>query len=195
MRLIPGDTALMVFSHLALHESEQRTLLELASAIGRAPQVVQRAVRSLVADGLVTATPKAPGTGRGGVYRVNIASPIFPELRQIALKLLGGTTLLRESIAANAAVEAAAIFGSVASGTDRRAGALSDIDLLVIFADDSSREARFAVRTAIALVAEQLRRDIRIQAHTRSEWEAGRRTNRVLKRIARGDLLVLKGEA
>jgi predicted nucleotidyltransferase len=123
-----------------------------------------------------------------------MASPIFPELRQIALKLLGGTTLLREVIEANPAVEAAAIFGSVASGTDRRAGALSDIDLLVIFADDSSREARFAVRSAISAAAEQLRRDINIQAHTRSEWDAGRRTNRVLKRIAGGDLLLLKGE-
>jgi predicted transcriptional regulator len=96
MRLIPGDTALMVFSHLALHESEQRTLFELASAIGRAPQVVQRAVRSLVADDLVTATPKAPGTGRGAVYSVNMASPIFPELRQVALKLLGGMELAKE---------------------------------------------------------------------------------------------------
>jgi predicted nucleotidyltransferase len=193
MRLVTGDTALMAFAHLALHPGEQRTLQELASAVTRAPQVVQAAIRSLVNEGLVIASPKPPGTGRGALYSANRASPIFPELLQISVKLLGGSDMLREAITANDAVDAAAIFGSVAAGSDRRANSLSDIDLLIIFTDASTREDRFAVRTAVSQIAERLNREISVQAHTRSEWESGRLANRVLRRISEGDLLVLKG--
>jgi len=193
MRLVAGDTGLMAFAYLALHEGEQRTLQELASAVARAPQVVQAALRSLVNEGLVIASAKPPGTGRGALYSANRASPIFPELQQIAVKLLGGRDMLREAITANDAVDAAAIFGSVAAGSDRRANSLSDIDLLVIFADASTRDDRFAVRSAVSHIAERLNREISVQAHTRSEWEQGRLANRVLRRISEGDLLVLKG--
>lgn len=193
MRLVAGDTGLMAFAYLALHEGEVRTLQELASAVARAPQVVQAALRSLVNEGLVSASAKPPGTGRGALYSANRASPIFSELQQIAVKLLGGSDMLREAITANDAVDAAAIFGSVAAGSDRRADSLSDIDLLIIFADASTREDRFGVRSAVSKVAERLNREISVQAHTRSEWERGRLANRVLRRIAEGDLLVLKG--
>ena len=193
MRLVTGDTGLMTFAYLALHAGEQRTLQELASAVARAPQVVQAALRSLVNEGLVIASAKPPGTGRGALYSANQASPIFPELQQISVKLLGGGDMLREAITANEAVDAAAIFGSVAAGSDRRSGSLSDIDLLIIFTDGSTREDRFAVRSAVSRVAERLNREISLQAHTRSEWEQGRLANRVIRRIAEGDLLVLKG--
>lgn len=193
MRLVAGDTGLMAFSYLALHEGEQRTLRELASAVHRAPQVVQAALKALVDEGLVIASAKPPGTGRGALYSANRASPIFGELQAIAVKLLGGSDMLREAVTVNDAVDAAAIFGSVAAGSDRRADSLSDIDLLIIFADAATREDRFAVRSAISQVAERLNREISVQAHTRTEWERGRLTNRVLRRIAAGDLLVLKG--
>ena len=193
MRLVAGDAGLMAFAYLALHEGERRTLQELASAVARAPQVVQAALRSLVHQGLVIASAKPPGTGRGALYSANRASPIFSELQQIAVKLLGGSDMLREAITANDAVDAAAIFGSVTAGSDRRADSLSDIDPLIIFADASTREDRFAVRAAVSQVAERLNREISVQTHTRSEWEQGRLANRVLRRIAEGDLLVLKG--
>lgn len=193
MRLVPGDAAFSIFGHLALHEGERRTLSELASVVGRPESVALKALRGVVAEGLVIAIPKPAGTGRGSLYEVNTSSPIFPELRQIAVKLLGGTPLLRDAIDDNPAVDAAAIFGSVAAGTDRRTGILSDIDLLLVFCDASTREERFTTRSAISAIAERLNRQVNIQAHLRSEWDAGRTTNRVLRRIAEGDLLVLKG--
>jgi predicted nucleotidyltransferase len=194
MRLAPGDAAFSIFGSLALHEGERLTLSELASMVGRPESVALKALRGLIGDGLVIATPKVAGTGRGSLYEVSTSNPIFPELRQIAVKLLGGTPLLRDVIDQNPAVDAAAIFGSVAAGTDRRTGNLSDIDLLLVFTDGSTREERFATRAAISAIGDRLNRQINVQAHLRSEWEAGRSTNRVLRRIADGDLLVLKGE-
>lgn len=193
MRLVPGDTAFMIFGHLALHEGERRTLTELAATAGRSNPVALSALRRLVADGLVIAEAKPPGTGRGRLYRANAASPIFPELRQIVVKMLGGTTLLRDVIEKNPVVDAAALFGSVAAGTDRRTGRLSDIDLLLVFSDASTRDDRSAVRTAISEIGERLNREISVQALLRSEWEGGRKSNRVLRRIAEGALLTLKG--
>jgi predicted nucleotidyltransferase len=193
MRLVPGDTAFMIFGHLALHEGERRTLTELAATAGRPNPVALSALRRLVSDDLVIVEAKPAGTGRGHLYRVNAASPIFPELRQIVVKMLGGTALLRDVIDRNPVVDAAAIFGSVAAGTDRRTGRLSDIDLLLVFSESSTRDERFAVRTAISEIAERLNRQISIQAHLRSEWEGGRTSNRVLRRIAGGALLTLKG--
>lgn len=193
MRLVPGDAAFSIFGHLALHEGERLTLSELASVVGRPESVALKALRGVVAEGLVIRTPKPAGTGRGSLYEVNTSSPIFPELRQIVVKLLGGTPLLREVIDDNPAVEAAAIFGSVAAGTDRRTGNLSDIDLLLVFSDASTRDERFTTRSAISAIADRLNRQVNVQAHLRSEWDAGRTTNRVLQRIAEGDLLVLKG--
>lgn len=193
MRLVPGDTAFMIFGHLALHEGERRTLTELAATAGRPDPVALSALRRLVSDDLVLAEAKPAGTGRGRLYRVNTASPIFPELRQIVVKMLGATALLREAIQANPAVDAAAIFGSVAAGTDRRTGRLSDIDLLLVFSDASTRDDRFTVRAIISEIAERLNREINVQAHLRSEWEVGRSSNRVLRRIAEGPVLMLKG--
>lgn len=193
MRLVPGDAAFSIFGHLTLHEGERRTLSELASMVGRPESVALKALRGLVAEGLVIATPKPVGTGRGSLYEVNTSSPIFPELRQIVVKLLGGTPLLRDVIDDNPAVDAAAIFGSVAAGTDRRTGNLSDIDLLLVFSDASTRDERFTTRSAISAIADRLNRQVNVQAHLRSEWNAGKMTNRVLRRIAEGDLLVLKG--
>jgi uncharacterized protein len=193
MRLIPGDTAFMIFGHLALHEGERRTLTELAATAGRPDPVALSALRRLVSDGLVLAEAKPAGTGRGRLYQVNTSSPIFPELRQIALKMLGGTGLLQDAIEKNPAVDSAAIFGSVAAGTDRRTGRLSDIDLLLVFSDASTRDDRFAVRTAISEIAERLNREINVHAQLRSEWETSRSSNRVLRRIAEGPLLTLKG--
>jgi len=78
--------------------------------------------------------------GYGKLYQVNRDHPIFAELRQIVIKMLGATNAVRDVLLGNPAVEAAAIFGSVAAGTDRRTGRLSDIDLLVVFTDASVQD-------------------------------------------------------
>jgi len=131
--------------------------------------------------------------GYGKLYQVNRDHPIFAELRQIVIKMLGATNAVRDVLLDNPAVEAAAIFGSVAAGTDRRTGRLSDIDLLVVFADASTRDDRVALRSAVQSVSDELAREINVEGLTRTEWEEGKRTNRILKRIAAGSLLTLKG--
>lgn len=194
MRFEPDDTAFQAFAFLALHEDARMTLTQISRSVGRSERMTWSALKGLSEDDLVVVDDKPEGSGWGRLYRANLNHPIFPELRQIAVKMLGGTEAVREVIDRNADVEAAAIFGSVASGTDRRTGRLSDIDLLVIFADDSTRESRLSVRQAIDKVSARLNREINLEGMTRSEWDQGKHSNRILKRISTGDLLPLKGE-
>lgn len=193
MRIQPNDTAFRVFANLALHEGESKTLTQLARAVERSERMTWTALKGLAEDGLVIAEPKPDGTGWGKLYRANIGHPIFLELRQIAIKTLGSTDVLREAILENPVVEAAAIFGSVAAGTDRRTGRLSDIDLLIVFSDESSREQRLALRHAVSAAAERLNRDVNVEALLRSEWEWSKANNRILRRIASSPLLPVKG--
>jgi predicted nucleotidyltransferase len=193
MRLEPDDTAFQIFAYLALHEGEAATMTQLARMVGRSERVAWSALKGLAEDDHVIVEDKPKGSGYGRLYRVNPRHAIFPELRQIAFKMLGGTGALRDLILLNPAVDAAAIFGSVAAGSDRRTGRLSDIDLLVIFAEESTREERIELRSAVSALSERLNRVISVEGLLRSEWEQGKQDNRVLKRIASGDLLVLKG--
>ncbi len=93
-----------------------------ASGIG----AVHRELAALEAAGLVT----AKRIGNQKHYQANRASPIFEELRGIAVKTFGVADVLRKALAPLAAgIRAAFIYGSVAKGSDTAA---SDIDLMVI---------------------------------------------------------------
>jgi predicted nucleotidyltransferase len=193
MRFEPNDTGFRLFGHLALHEDQQASLTQLCAVTGQSRRVVLAALKGLAEDDLVLAEPKPKGMGYGKLYQANRDHPIFDELRRIVIKMLGATNAVRDILLDNPAVEAAAIFGSVAAGADRRTGRLSDIDLLVVFADASTRDDRVALRSAVQSVSDELAREINVEGLTRTEWEEGKRTNRILKRIAAGSLLTLKG--
>jgi predicted nucleotidyltransferase len=87
---------------------------------------VHRELATLESAGLVNATR----VGNQKHYQANRASPIFDELRGIALKTFGVAEVLREALKPLARrIRVAFIYGSLAKGSDTAA---SDIDLMVI---------------------------------------------------------------
>lgn len=87
---------------------------------------VQKELATLSTVGLITQERR----GRQVHYRANPDSPIFKELRGIAVKTFGVADVLREALVPFAGrTRAAFVYGSVAKGTDT---AESDIDLMVI---------------------------------------------------------------
>jgi predicted nucleotidyltransferase len=87
---------------------------------------VHRELAALEAAGLVS----VKRVGNQKHYQANRASPIFEELRGIALKTFGVAEVLREALAPVAKnIRAAFIYGSIAKGTDTAA---SDVDLMVV---------------------------------------------------------------
>lgn len=101
-------------------------LREIVAHASTGVSQVQKELERLVGAGLVTREQR----GRQVYYRSNPDSPIFEELRGIAVKTFGVADVLRQGLAPFAGrIQAAFIYGSVAKGTDT---ASSDIDLMVV---------------------------------------------------------------
>lgn len=87
---------------------------------------VQRELERLTTVGVLVVEP----VGNQRHYRANRNSPIYAELRGIALKTFGVTDVLLEALVPLAKkIRLAFIYGSLAKGTDTAA---SDIDLMVV---------------------------------------------------------------
>ena len=87
---------------------------------------VQRELGRLESSGLVNVTR----SGRQKHYQANANSPLFEELRSVALKTFGLSDVLRKALEPVASdISAAFVYGSIAKGHDTTA---SDIDMMVI---------------------------------------------------------------
>lgn len=134
--------------------------VELIRLAGSGTGATHRLLRRLVEDGLVRVSVE----GRQKYYQANPQSPVFEELVGLIRKTVGLAGPLREALTPlGDRIQAAFIYGSVASGKDR---ADSDIDLMVI-ADDLDYPTLFeAVQTA----ERQLGRPINPNLITPSAW-------------------------
>ncbi|MBK5915242.1 nucleotidyltransferase domain-containing protein [Rhodocyclus purpureus] len=99
---------------------------ELLRLTGTGRGGLQRELEKWAASGLITIST----VGNQKHYQANPDSPIFSELRGIALKSCGLADVLRDALAEVAdRIQLAFVFGSLAKGTDTAA---SDIDLMIV---------------------------------------------------------------
>jgi predicted nucleotidyltransferase len=99
--------------------------------------------------------------GRTRMISAAVTSPLFAPMRELIEKTLGVEARLRQALAGLPGVEAAAVFGSWASGT---AAADSDIDVLVVGDVDYER-----LVAALHQVGGALGRELNLMALTRDE--------------------------
>lgn len=101
-------------------------LREIARTAGTAPSSLQRELAGLVASGLIAREAR----GNQVYFRANRESPLFDELRGLAVKTFGVADVLRDALRPlRSRIRAAFIYGSIARGEAR---AESDIDVMVI---------------------------------------------------------------
>ncbi len=125
----------------------------------------QRPAR-LEASGLIAARR----IGNQKHYQANTASPLFPELRNIALKTVGLAEPLRHALKPlSASIRAAFVFGSAAKATDQSA---SDIDLMIV-SDTLSYGDVFG---ALERVTPAVGRRVNPTVYTRAEFSKRART-------------------
>jgi predicted nucleotidyltransferase len=111
-----------------LYGQPERTFFanELISLLRSGSGAVQRELARLAESGLVHSRM----VGRQRHYQANADAPIFEELRRIVLKTFGAADPLREALEPlKDRIAFAALFGSVAKGTD---SAASDFDVLIV---------------------------------------------------------------
>lgn len=145
---------------------------------------VQRELERLRVGGLVNV--KMVGTQKH--YQANPESPLFDELCSIVRKTVGLKEPLLDAIASlPMAVQFAAVYGSVAKGTETSS---SDVDLMVV-SDGLVLEELYA---AIAPAEELLSRRINPTLYTPSEFDRRRESgNAFLSRVLDGPLVILAG--
>lgn len=172
-----------VLAFLLLNASEEFHLREIARRAGVPLQAAQRELELLEEIALVERRRR----GRQVFVSVQTSHPLFQDLRSLLLKSEGLAIPLREALEVIDGVEAAAVYGSVASGSDT---GRSDIDLLVVGSPDE-----LAFHEAISALEEILGRPINYTLLSRKELLArlGRK-DPFLNRVLAGDLIPVIGD-
>ena len=183
--LFPNQYRRKVLGLLLMRPEQQIHLRELARVIGAAPGTLKKELDALCEAGLL----RAERVGNQVRFCANTAHPVFPELQALIRKTIGLADALRLSLAPLAGrIDAAFIFGSMASGTE---SAGSDIDLMVVgdagFAEvvDATYEAQAA-----------LGREINPKVMSASEWQAKKaERNAFLQDVLNKPRIMLIGDA
>ena len=161
-----------VLGLLLLHPDESFHLREIARATNTQPGTLRRELTQL-ADAGVLSREKVGNLVR---YKADSTCPIYDELRGILKKTAGVADVLREALAPlNDKISVAFVYGSVASGAERR---VSDIDVMVV-----GRASFEEVVGALHACQERLRREINPTVYSLAEFR--RKANEKSSFVAR----------
>ena len=183
--LFPNQYRRKVLGLLLMRPDQQIHLRELARVIGAAPGTLKKELDALCGVGLL----RAERVGNQVRFCANTAHPVFPELQALIRKTIGLADALRLSLAPLAGrIDAAFIFGSMASGTE---SAGSDIDLMVV------GDAGFAEIVDATYAAQAtLGREINPKVMSASEWQAKKaERNAFLQNVLNKPRIMLIGDA
>jgi predicted nucleotidyltransferase len=172
-----------VLAFLLLNAAEECYLREIARRAGVPLKAAQRELETLEGIALVVRTRR----GRQVFFRVQTSHPLFPDLRALLLKSDALALPLGEALERLNGVDAAAVYGSVAAGTDT---GRSDIDVLIVGSVDA-----LALHDAVSVLEDRLGRPINYTLLTPKELAARKRKrDPFLTRVLAGDLIPVVGD-
>jgi predicted nucleotidyltransferase len=181
-RLMPA-ARVKVLAFLLLNAAEECHMREIARRAGVPLQAAQRELENLERIALVQRAKR----GRQVFFRVDASHPLFADLRALLLKSDGLSIPLRQALERVSGVQAAAVYGSVAAGTDT---GRSDIDLIVVGSADA-----VALHEAVSAVEDRLGRPVNYTLLTSKELATRKRRNEpFLTRVLGGKLIPVLGD-
>lgn len=162
--LLRSDTQGHLLAQLLLTPERNRTLTELAAAVGTTMPTVHREVERLIESGFATERR----SGRNRYISANTEHPLYTPVRQIIEYAYGPRAVLPPLLAPIAGVDEAYVYGSWAARLSGEPGPdPADIDVLVI-----GRPDRSAIYDAAAEASERLSRDVNIRSVSRAGWDS-----------------------
>jgi predicted nucleotidyltransferase len=179
-----GRTRNAVLGLLFSHPDESFYVREIVRAADSGLGSVQRELRGLERAGILKRTTR----GRHVYYQANPDCPIFPELKGMVTKTVGGVDILARALASlRGKIQVAFIYGSVARVEQRRG---SDMDVFVI------GEASFGeVVEALAPAQEKLAREVSPIVYPVAEFrEKVLQKHHFVTSVLRGSKLFLVGD-
>ncbi|MGE4242413.1 nucleotidyltransferase domain-containing protein [Ramlibacter sp.] len=178
-----SKTKQAVIGILFSDESKELHLRELARLAGVTAATLAKELDILVAAGLLV----EQRDGNRRTVRANTESPIFEELKGIAVKTAGVADIVRAALADVRGVDLAFIFGSVARN---EAKSNSDVDLCVVGAA-KNRD----IMTAAAVAERALRRPVNAVLYSPVEFhERMRKGGSFVERIGEGKKIFVVGQ-
>jgi predicted nucleotidyltransferase len=174
-----------VLAVLLLRPDEDFHVRELERLTGVPAGSLHRELKALSGAGLLTRAQR----GNQVRYQANRSAPIYEELAGIFRKTSGLVDVLRESLQGlNDRIDAAFVFGSMASG-EQRVG--SDVDFLVI-----GTVSLLDVVKALGQAQERLGREMNPVVMSRKKFlEAKQSGDRFVQRLMREPKLFVIGDA
>jgi predicted nucleotidyltransferase len=146
---------------LFTHADERYFVRQLTALLGEDPANTGRELARLERLGILASRVE----GRQTYYQANRRSPLFPDLRGLAVKTAGLCGALRDALAPlRKRIRVAWLFGSFAEGRDT---SRSDVDMLII-GDLGLRD----VVPQIAPVGRRLGREINAVIYTPTEFQS-----------------------
>jgi predicted nucleotidyltransferase len=181
-KLMPA-ARVKVLGFLLLNAAEEVHVREIARRAGVPLQAAQRELALLEEIDLI----KRLRRGRQVFVSVQTSHPLFEDLLSLLLKSDGLAVPLQQALEEIDGVEAAAVYGSVAAGSDT---GRSDIDLLIVGSPDE-----LALHEAVSALEEDLGRPINYTLLTRKELTTRiREDDPFFTRVLSGDLIQVIGE-
>lgn len=160
-KLFTSKARVKILEQVLLNPNSEYHIRELSRIVGISPIYVQKELKNLQSIGLL----KSRREGNMVLYRLERASSIWDDLKRIFLKTESIGQVIREGLDGdNKEIKYAAIYGSVAKGTEMTT---SDVDMLVIGdgVDDDS------LLNSIAKIEKKIGREINISTWTEKEFK------------------------
>lgn len=155
---------------------------ELAKRLGVRQSTLQRDLAKLTSAGIL----KMSRDGNRAYFQADESCPIFPELRLLLLKTAGLVDFLREQLTAlNSRIKLAAVYGSIASGTETTE---SDVDLLII-----GTVSLLDLVPLLEHATQELRRQVNPTIYAPEEFSLKARDSRFVRSVLGKPLLFVVG--
>jgi len=177
-----SSTQQRLLSALLLNSHQPVYATELANHFGVRPSTLQRDLAKFTEAGIL----KMSRNGNRTYFQANPECPVFPELRALLIKTAGLVDVLRGELAPVVSkIKVAAIYGSIASGTETSG---SDIDLLII-----GSVKMIELASLLEQVTGKLRRQINPTLYTSEEFSQKARSSHFVQSILGKPLLFVIG--
>lgn len=175
---------LELLTHLFLNSGERFSISDLERRTGIPQQTVSREVERLERAGIVVTSR----VGRTKLVQANEASPYFPELRALLLKVGGPAGVLADELRQVPGVVAAFVFGSWARRYEGEVGPPpGDVDILIVGDADP-----YLVDAACRAAERRLLLEVNAVVITEREWAEAR--SGFLRQIKRAALIPIVGD-
>jgi predicted nucleotidyltransferase len=184
MALFKGGASRKIALYLWLRPPAGETLGTLVKHTGIEGRTARYALDYLVGELIVNKTAQPDGFPR---YAANRAHTLADDLRDLAIRTLGGSDSLVRSLVDHPDVSRVAVYGSFAKGAEHTA---SDIDLIVVMSRESDEVKELA--WGITGLVVRIGRAVNVMTYTEAKFGADQDTTFV-KNLTSGPLIVLKG--